>query len=107
MPMTPQQIEEFRQDTRNRKNQERMETELYGKPVTTPNKPLKPSGPIGDIPGAVPLPGKPGDKSKPVNLPGKPTKAKFGEGMTNYRKGGYVKAADGIAKKGKTKGRIL
>jgi hypothetical protein len=72
MPMTPQQIAEFRQDTRNKKNQDRMETELYGQPVTTPVKPAK-------------------KKETPVK----------------YRKGGYVSAADGCAKKGKTKGRIL
>jgi len=107
MAVTQADVNAAKQERLNRKNQENMETDIYGKPVTMPNKPSKPSGPIGDIPGAVPLPGKPGDKSKPVNLPGKPTKAKFGEGMTNYRKGGYVKAADGIAKKGKTKGRIL
>ncbi len=87
MAVTPEDVAQAKLDAKNKKNQEAMETSVYGKPVT--------------------LPGKPGDKSKPVNLPGKPTKAKFGEGMTNYRKGGYVSAADGCAKKGKTKGRIL
>lgn len=37
---------------------------------------------------------------RPVNTP-KPDRG------GNYRKGGYVRAADGIATKGKTKGRII
>jgi len=56
-----------------------------------------------------PLPGKPSDKDKkPQTLPGKPSDKdkKLGEGATKYRSGGYVRAADGIAQRGKTKGRI-
>jgi hypothetical protein len=57
---------------------------------------------------AVILPGKPGKAPEPKNLPGKPEKKKnLGEGATKYAKGGYVRAADGIAQRGKTKGRIV
>ena len=87
MAVTPIDVEQARMDARQKKNQENMERDVFG-PTS-------------------PLPGKPGKQTAPVTLPGKPTKKKFGEGMTNYRKGGYVSAADGCAKKGKTKGRIL
>ncbi len=81
MAVTPLDVEQEKMNARQKKNQERMEGVIY--------------------------PGKPGRETAPTNLPGKPTKKKFGEGMTNYRKGGYVSAADGCAKRGKTKGRIL
>ena len=58
-----------------------------------------------------PLPGKPSDKDKkPENLPGKGKTEKLGEGMKKYASGGKVSSAsaraDGIAQRGKTKGRI-
>lgn len=88
MAVTPLDVEQARMDARQNKNQQRMEKDVFGQATT--------------------LPGKPGKATVPSNLPGKAEKKKpFGEGMTNYRKGGYVRAADGIAKKGKTKGRIL
>jgi len=82
MAVTPLDVEQARMDARQKKNQERMEADVY------------PSG-------------KPTKAPEPKTLPGKGVKKPFGEGMTNYRKGGYVRAADGIAKKGKTKGKIL
>jgi len=61
---------------------------------------------------AVILPGKPGKAPEPKNLPGKPEKKKnLGEGATKYARGGKVSSAssraDGIAQRGKTKGRIV
>jgi hypothetical protein len=58
-----------------------------------------------------PLPGKPSDKDKkPENLPGRGKTQKLGEGMTKYASGGKVssasKRADGIAQRGKTRGKI-
>lgn len=87
MAVTPLDVKQARMDAEQERRQRDMEKDVYGQPV--------------------PLPGKPGKQTAPTTLPGKPIKKKFGEGMTNYRKGGYVSAADGCAKKGKTKGRIL
>lgn len=78
-----------------RKNQKEYEAgEAYRK---------KSMGSVG-FPDATPLPGKSMKPEQPKTLPGKMKKE---EKPTNYRKGGFVRAADGIAKKGKTKGRIL
>lgn len=87
MAVTSLDVKQARMDAEQERRQRDMEKDVYGQ--------------------AVPLPGKPGKQTAPTNLPGKPSKKKFGEGMTNYRKGGYVSAADGCAKRGKTKGRIL
>ena len=54
MAVTQADVNAAKQERLNRKNQENMETDIYGKPVTA-----KPSGPIGNIPGAVTLPAKP------------------------------------------------
>jgi hypothetical protein len=35
------------------------------------------------------------------------TKTNMGEGKLKFKGGGYVRAADGIAQRGKTKGRVL
>ena len=35
------------------------------------------------------------------------TATTMGEGKLKFKKGGYVRAADGIAQRGKTKGRIV
>lgn len=39
MAVTDKDVEEAKQDAKNKKNQERMEKEVYGKPVTTPASP--------------------------------------------------------------------
>jgi hypothetical protein len=67
----------------------------------------------GEMPDVKPLPGKgkpekTGDSAKP--LPGKGKTEKLGEGAKKYASGGSVKSAssraDGIAQRGKTRGRI-
>lgn len=35
------------------------------------------------------------------------TRTTMGEGKLKFKKGGYVKAADGCAQRGKTKGRMI
>lgn len=82
MAVTDEDVKQAKRDALNKKNQERMEGEVY--PPTKPEK-----------------------AAEPTKLPGKPEKKKFGEGTTNYKKGGYVRAADGIAQRGKTKGRMV
>jgi hypothetical protein len=61
--------------------------------------------------GTQTLPGKPENKSKPQNLPGKGKTEKLGEGMTKYRAGGKVSSAsaraDGCAQRGKTRGKMV
>ena len=39
MAVTKEEVEQAKQDEKNRKDQERMEKELYGKPVTSPPPP--------------------------------------------------------------------
>jgi len=67
----------------------------------------------GEMPDVKPLPGKVPSKSaaeeaKP--LPGRGKTQKLGEGATKYKSGGSVKSAssraDGIAQRGKTRGKI-
>ena len=67
----------------------------------------------GEMPDVKPLPGKSksekmGESAKP--LPGKGKTEKLGEGAKKYAHGGSVKSAssraDGIAQRGKTRGRI-
>lgn len=67
MAVTKEDVETAKQDEKNKKDQERMEKELYGKPVTSPPPP------------------------PPVKK----------------AKGGYVRAADGIAQRGKTRGKMV
>ncbi len=89
MAVTKEDVEQAKQDAKNKRNQERMEKDVFGEVPPLPNP-------------------KPGSMSKPQNLPGKPEKKKFGEGMTKYAKGGTASSrADGIAQRGKTKGRML
>lgn len=45
------------------------------------------------------------DKKNPESTPAKINKAV--KTITGKKKGGYVKAADGIAQRGKTKGRVI
>ncbi len=70
--------------------------------MPTPSAPLRAP--------ALPL-ARPTTPVEPTKLPGKPGNKKFGEGMTNYKKGGSVgsasKRADGCAQRGKTKGRMV
>ncbi len=90
MPITKEEIEEARQADKSEKRQRQMEKEIYGEPL--------------------PLP-KPGKQESPSLLPGKGKKEKFGEGATKYAKGGAVgsasKRADGVAQRGKTKGKFV
>ena len=67
----------------------------------------------GEMPDVKPLPGRTpakkfGEDVKP--LPGKGKPEKLGEGARNYKRGGAVKSAssraDGIAQRGKTRGKI-
>ena len=89
MAVTEEDVAQAKLDARNKRNQERMEMDTFG-----------------DI---VPLPGKPNDKAKPQNLPGKPEKKKpLGEGAVKYAKGGTASArADGCAIRGKTRGKMV
>jgi|LakMenEpi03Aug12_release.lakeMendotaPanAssembly.Ray.scaffolds.fasta_scaffold428106_3 hypothetical protein len=68
----------------------------------------------GEMPDVKPLPGKSkpekmGESAKP--LPGKGEPKKIGEGMKKYASGGSVSSAssraDGIAQRGKTRGKIV
>lgn len=108
-------IEDRIKSDKQERNQRRMEKEVQGS--------------LKGIPGAVNLPGKPNpepkdwrDAAPPLSnpTPEDAKKLKMTPPLSNpkpgdakklkmilLRKGGYVKAADGIAKKGKTKGRIL
>lgn len=70
MPISKEEIEQARADEKLKKAQERMETEIYGKPVTTPPAPPAP---------------------QPVK------KAKGGTASSR---------ADGIAQRGKTRGKM-
>ncbi len=76
MPITKEEIEQARRDTKNEKNQRRMEKEIYGEPLPMP---------------------KPGKQEQIQTLPGKPEKKKpLGEDAINYRRGGKIKKyADG------------
>lgn len=88
MPVTNEDVAEARRAARNKRNQERMEKEIYGEPLPLP-KPEKPA--------------------EPMILPGKPEKKKpLGEGAVKYAKGGTASArADGIAQRGKTRGKMV
>jgi hypothetical protein len=88
MPVTDEDVAEARRAARNKRNQERMEKEIYGEPLPLP-KPEKPA--------------------ETTILPGKPEKKKdLGEGAVKYAKGGTASSrADGCAVRGKTKGRIV
>lgn len=88
MAVTEEDVAQARRDAKNKRNQMRMEKEIYGEPL--------------------PLP-KPEKTSEPTILPGKPEKKKsLGEGATNYAKGGTASArADGCAQRGKTRGKIV
>jgi hypothetical protein len=88
MPVTEEDIAQARRDAKNKRNQERMEKEIYGEPL--------------------PLP-KPEKAPEPTRLPGKPEKKKpLGDGATNYAKGGTASSrADGCAQRGKTRGKMV
>jgi hypothetical protein len=88
MAVTDEDVAEARRAARNKRNQERMEKEIYGEPL--------------------PLP-KPGKPAETTILPGKPEKKKsLGEDAVKYAKGGTASArADGCAQRGKTKGKIV
>ena len=99
MAITEEEIAQARKDTRNEKNQRRMEEEIFGKAQTLPNKNLKKNW-SEEI------------QTLPNKSPKKITTIKDLEDMTtNYRKGGSVgsasKRADGCAQRGKTKGRMI
>lgn len=95
MPVTKEQLEEERQAARERKNQQQMERDLYGKSLDDYAPPLPPA--------------KPGKPVEPTILPGKPAKKKaLGDGAVNYSKGGSASSrADGIAQRGKTRGKMV
>lgn len=88
MAVTDEDVADARREARNKRNQQRMEKEIYGEPLPLP-KPEKPA--------------------QPMILPGKPEKKKgLGEGATKYAKGGTASArADGCAQRGKTRGKIV
>jgi len=94
MAVTPLDVEQARMDAAQEKNQRRMEKGIVGKAQTLPNKNPKKNW-ADEM------------QTLPNKNPKKITTLKDLEDMTKYRKGGYVSAADGCAKKGKTKGRIL
>lgn len=88
MAVTDEDVAQARQDAKNKRNQTRMEKEIYGEPL--------------------PLP-KPEKAPEPTLLPGKPQKKKgLGDGAINYAKGGTASSrADGCAQRGKTRGKMV
>lgn len=100
MAVTKKDVDDAKQDAKNKRDQENMERELYGYPIDESGKKIGKSRPIGKVTQTTEFAKTPKKDSEPSAERTNP----MGD---TYKKGGTASSrADGVAQRGKTRGKM-